>query len=78
MLAVTVAPAAALFVTTPKGFFPQKDSRLIMGVAQAAPDIWPQAMAQKMQQLDRIVDVDPAVDNTYYWIGPNPTVSQGA
>ncbi|AYQ42981.1 AcrB/AcrD/AcrF family membrane protein [Burkholderia aenigmatica] len=80
MLAVTigtVALTAALFVTMPKGFFPQEDSGLIMGVAQAAPDISPQAMAQKMQQLGRIVEADPAVDNTYYWIGPNPTVSQG-
>ncbi|MBN3779438.1 MMPL family transporter [Burkholderia sp. Ac-20345] len=80
MLAVTVATVAltaALFVHMPKGFFPQEDSGLIMGVAQAAPDISPQAMAQKMQQLGRIVEADPAVDNTYYWIGPNPTVSQG-
>ncbi|VWC88234.1 MULTISPECIES: efflux RND transporter permease subunit [Burkholderia] len=80
MLAVTIATVAltaALFVTMPKGFFPQEDSGLIMGVAQAAPDISPQAMAQKMQQLGRIVEADPAVDNTYYWIGPNPTVSQG-
>ncbi|MGN7979660.1 efflux RND transporter permease subunit [Burkholderia sp. 22313] len=80
MLAVTVATVAltaSLFVTMPKGFFPQADSGLIMGVAQAAPDISPQAMAQKMQQLGRIVEADPAVDNTYYWMGPNPTVSQG-
>jgi multidrug efflux pump len=80
MLAVTVATVAltaALFVFIPKGFFPQEDSGLIMGVAQAAPDISPQAMAQKMQQLGRIVEADPAVDNAYYWIGPNPTVSQG-
>ncbi|MGU7775929.1 efflux RND transporter permease subunit [Burkholderia sp. MR1-5-21] len=80
MLAVTVATVAltaALFVYMPKGFFPQEDSGLIMGVAQAAPDISPQAMAGKMQQLGRIVEADPAVDNVYYWIGPNPTVSQG-
>ncbi|NTZ06110.1 efflux RND transporter permease subunit [Burkholderia metallica] len=80
MLAVTIATVAltaALFVYIPKGFFPQEDSGLIMGVAQAAPDISPQAMAEKMQQLGRIVEADPAVDNTYYWMGPNPTVSQG-
>ncbi|AXF25902.1 acriflavine resistance protein B [Burkholderia pyrrocinia] len=80
MLAVTVgtvALTAALFVYMPKGFFPQADSGLIMGVAQAAPDISPPAMAQKMQQLGRLVEADPAVANAYYWIGPNPTVSQG-
>ena len=80
MLAVTVATVAvtaALFVYIPKGFFPQEDSGLIMGIARAAPDISPQAMALKMQQLGNIIEADPAVDNVYYWIGPNPTVSQG-
>jgi hydrophobe/amphiphile efflux-1 (HAE1) family protein len=80
MLAVTVATiaaTAALFIAIPKGFFPQEDSGLILGIAQAAPDISPQSMAVKMQQLGHIVEADPAVDNVYYWIGPNPTVSQG-
>lgn len=48
-----------------------------MGIAQAAPDISPLSMAAKMQQLGHIIEADPAVDNVYYWIGPNPTVSQG-
>jgi hydrophobe/amphiphile efflux-1 (HAE1) family protein len=80
MLGVTVATVfatVALFIVIPKGFFPQEDSGLIMGVAQAAPDISPQAMSAKMQQLGHIIEVDPAVDNVYYWMGPNPTVSQG-
>jgi len=80
MLGVTVATViatAGLFIAIPKGFFPQEDSGLIMGVAQAAPDISPQSMATKMQQLGHIIEADPAVDNVYYWIGPNPTVSQG-
>jgi multidrug efflux pump len=73
----TVIATGALFVHIPKGFFPQEDSGLIQGVAQAAPDISPQSMAAKMLQLGHIVEADPAVDNVYYWIGPNPTVSQG-
>ncbi|TCG02755.1 acriflavine resistance protein B, partial [Paraburkholderia steynii] len=80
MLAVTVATivaTGALFVAIPKGFFPQEDSGLIMGVAQAAPDISPRSMSQKMQQVGHIIEADPAVDNVYYWMGPNPTVSQG-
>jgi multidrug efflux pump len=80
MLGVTIATIVAtglLFVWIPKGFFPQEDSGLIMGIAQAAPDISPRSMSVKMQQLGHIVEADPAVDNVYYWIGPNPTVSQG-
>jgi multidrug efflux pump len=80
MLCVTVATVIAtgvLFVVIPKGFFPEADSGLIQGIAQAAPDISPQAMALRMQQLGHIIEADPAVDNVYYWIGANPTVSQG-
>ncbi|REG52209.1 multidrug efflux pump [Paraburkholderia sp. BL6669N2] len=80
MLVVTIATViatGALFMLIPKGFFPQEDSGLIQGIAQAAPDISPELMAAKMQQLAHIVEADPAVDNVYYWIGPNPTVSQG-
>jgi multidrug efflux pump len=74
---LTIAATGYLFYAIPKGFFPQVDSGLIQGVAQAAPDISPQAMSAKMQQLGAIIEKDPAVDNVYYWIGPNPTVSQG-
>ena len=76
-MVATVVATGTLFVWIPKGFFPQADSGLIIGVAQAAPDISPAAMATKMQQLGRIVMADPAVGNVYYWIGPNPTISQG-
>ncbi|NPT38981.1 efflux RND transporter permease subunit [Paraburkholderia xenovorans] len=75
--AATIFATVALFIVIPKGFFPQEDSGLIQGVAQAAPDISPQAMSVKMQQLGHIIEADPAVDNVYYWIGPIPTVSQG-
>jgi multidrug efflux pump len=80
MLGVTIATivaTGALFVAIPKGFFPHEDSGLIMGIAQAAADVSPQSMAARMQQLGHIIEADPAVDNVYYWIGPNPTVSQG-
>jgi multidrug efflux pump len=66
-----------LYAVAPKGFFPQEDTGLIMGVAQAAPDVSFDSMSDRMQVLGRIVMADPDVDNVYYWIGPNPTVSQG-
>jgi multidrug efflux pump len=74
---VTVAATATLYVVIPKGFFPQADSGLIIGQAQAAPDISFDAMSARIQALGRIVETDPAVDNVYYWIGSNPTISQG-
>jgi multidrug efflux pump len=79
-LLVTLATLAATiygYVVMPKGFFPTEDTGLILGVAEAAPDISFAAMADRVQQLGHIVMADPDVDNVYYWIGPNPTVSQG-
>jgi multidrug efflux pump len=61
----------------PKGFFPEQDTGLILGVAEAAPDTSFAAMADRIQALGHIVMADPDVDDVYYWIGPNPTVSQG-
>ncbi|MFM0351010.1 efflux RND transporter permease subunit [Paraburkholderia sp. RL17-347-BIC-D] len=76
MTIATIVATGALFAI-PKGFFPQGDSGLIMGVAQASPDISPRAMSQKMLQLGHIIQADPSVENVYYRMGPNPTVSQG-
>ncbi len=79
-LGVTVATLAAtiyFYVVIPKGFFPQEDTGLIIGVAEAAPDISFSAMADRIQALGRVAMTDPDVDNVYYWIGANPTVSQG-
>ncbi|MGI4813580.1 MAG: efflux RND transporter permease subunit [Janthinobacterium lividum] len=77
LMVASVFATVGLFIAIPKGFFPLADSGLINGVAQAAPDISPRAMSGKLQQLGHIIEADPAVDNVYYWMGPNPTVSQG-
>ncbi|NIF80044.1 MMPL family transporter [Paraburkholderia sp. Cy-641] len=80
MLGVTIATViatGALFVLIPKGFFPEEDSGLIQATPEAATDISPQAMAVKIQQLGHIIEADPAVDNVYYWISADPTVSEG-
>ncbi|WP_338523891.1 efflux RND transporter permease subunit [Pseudomonas batumici] len=81
---LTLAVAVATFVATamlylyiPKGFFPQQDTGLVQGVAEAASDISPVAMRQQVARLADIVSADPAVAKVYFWIGPNPTVSQG-
>ncbi|SNB66608.1 multidrug efflux pump [Arboricoccus pini] len=66
-----------LYVISPKGFFPEVDTGQILGSVQAPPDISFDAMSARVQSLGDIVAKDPDVANVYYWIGPNPTVSQG-
>ena len=41
----TVALTVWLFVIIPKGFFPEQDTGLILGVTEAAQDISPAGMA---------------------------------
>jgi len=72
-----LALAIALYITAPKSFFPQVDSGIIRGIAKASPDISFDAMTGHMQALGRIIAADPAVSTVDYWIGNDPTVSQG-
>ncbi|UPG96296.1 efflux RND transporter permease subunit [Luteibacter aegosomatissinici] len=76
-LAGTIALTGVLFVQIPKGFFPQVDAGLIVGSAQASSSISYGAMSSRIQELGAIVMRNPNVDNVYFWIGPNPTLSQG-
>jgi multidrug efflux pump len=73
----TLAATVALYVVVPKGFFPLEDTGLIIAQAQTSPDISFDAMSERIQTLGRMIMTDPDVDNVYYWIGSNPTLSQG-
>ncbi|MFO8212220.1 efflux RND transporter permease subunit, partial [Pseudomonas aeruginosa] len=74
---LTLLVTAVLYVEVPKGFFPQQDTGVIMGVAEANADISFAAMRARMAALSEVIQRDPDVANVYYWIGPNPTLSQG-
>ncbi len=73
----TLVLSIYLYAVTPKGFFPTVDTGFISGTVQAAPDISFDAMAQRMEAIGRICSADPDVENVDYWIGNNPTMSQG-
>ncbi|HWW79829.1 MAG TPA: efflux RND transporter permease subunit [Steroidobacteraceae bacterium] len=73
----TLVLSIYLYAVTPKGFFPTVDTGFISGTVQAAPDISFAAMAQRMEAIGRICSADPDVENIDYWIGNNPTMSQG-
>ena len=65
----TVALTGYLYVIIPKGFFPQQDTGLILGFAEAGQDISYQAMAQRTQALIDAVLEDPAVASVGTGIG---------
>src|SRR5262252_3730618 len=59
--AATIGTTIWLYNIVPKGFFPQQDTGLIMGITEAAQDISFDAMVAKQNQVTEIVKRDPAV-----------------
>ncbi len=59
---VTLVATFWLYKTVPKGFFPQQDTGVIMGVTEAAQDISFAAMSRRHAEVLSIVKADPAVD----------------
>jgi hydrophobe/amphiphile efflux-1 (HAE1) family protein len=65
----TIALTGYLYVIIPKGFFPQQDTGMIIGLSEAAQDISYQAMTQRQQALIDAVTRDPAVASVGSQIG---------
>ncbi len=59
-----------LFVAIPKGFFPQQDTGMIVGISEGAQDISPQAMMDRQRALLEVAIKDPAVASATAYIGP--------
>ncbi len=73
----TVAATVWLFVAIPKGFFPQQDTGIIVGISEAAQDVSPDGMKQRQQSIIQIASQDPAVASAVGYIGPGgPTVTE--
>jgi hydrophobe/amphiphile efflux-1 (HAE1) family protein len=66
----TIALTGYLYVIIPKGFFPQQDTGMILGIAEAAQDTSFRAMAQRMEAVVKVVLQDPAVASVGNQIGP--------
>jgi multidrug efflux pump subunit AcrB len=76
----TIALTGVLYVVIPKGFFPQQDTGLIIGLSEAAEDISFAAMAERQQALINAVLRDPAVASVGSAVGAgggNATANNG-
>ncbi len=65
----TIVLTGCLYVVIPKGFFPQQDTGLIIGLSEAATDISYPAMAERQQAVIDAVLEDPAVNSIGSAIG---------
>jgi multidrug efflux pump len=70
---VTLIFTVYLYIVIPKGFFPAQDTGVIQGITQAPPTIGSKAMAEKQQELAKIVLQDPAVESLSSFIGADGT-----
>jgi hydrophobe/amphiphile efflux-1 (HAE1) family protein len=70
IMVLTVCATVALFVWIPKGFFPQQDTGMIVGITEGAQDISPQAMMERQSAIIEVVTKDPAVASAIAYIGP--------
>jgi multidrug efflux pump len=83
LLSVVLTGALTLLtlMVMPKGFFPDQDTGLIQGIAQAAPTISFQRMEDEQRRLAARILRDPAVQSLSSFVGidqNNPTLNQGS
>jgi len=78
--AATLGLTIVMFIYIPKGFFPIQDTGVIQGVSEAEQTISFHAMAERQQQLDKVILKDPAVESLSSFIGidgTNTTLNSG-
>ncbi|MFL6838994.1 MAG: efflux RND transporter permease subunit [Bradyrhizobium sp.] len=76
----TIALTGYFYMVIPKGFFPEQDTGLIIGLSEAAQDISFHAMAERQQALLDALIRDPAVASIGSAVGAgggNTTVNDG-
>jgi multidrug efflux pump len=76
----TLVLTIVLYIVAPKGFFPVQDTGVIEGVSQAPQTISFPAMAQRQQDLAKVILQNPAVQSLSSFVGidgTNTTVNSG-
>jgi multidrug efflux pump len=69
-----------LYIIIPKGFFPVQDTGVIQGISQAPQTIGSKGMAEKQQEVAKIILTDPSVQSLSSFIGAdgtNTTINSG-
>jgi len=69
----TLVLTLILYVIVPKGFFPVQDTGVILGVSEAPDAVSFDAMAQRQQELAKIILQDKDVDSLSSFIGVDGT-----
>jgi HAE1 family hydrophobic/amphiphilic exporter-1 len=76
----TIVVTGYLYYVIPKGFFPEQDTGMILGIGEAAQDISYPAMADRMQAAVNVLLKDPDITSVGSNVGPGgptATLNQG-
>ncbi|HEY6453048.1 MAG TPA: efflux RND transporter permease subunit [Steroidobacteraceae bacterium] len=73
----TVALTIVLYIVIPKGFFPQQDTGIIVGLSDAPQDISFTEMTRRQHEITDIIARDPAVQSYGAFIGGSRPVNNG-
>ncbi|RPI46125.1 MAG: multidrug transporter subunit MdtC, partial [Betaproteobacteria bacterium] len=76
----TLALTVVLYFVVPKGFFPLQDTGAILGITEAEQSVSFRAMAERQEEIARVVLKDPAVESLSSFIGVdgvNATLNSG-
>ena len=80
VFALSLVATALLYVVVPKGFISNDDTGMLVGTAEAAPDISFDAMSQKQRAVIKQVAADPSVQTVIGFAGaggPNDGANSG-
>ena len=69
----TLVLTVFLYIEIPKGFFPTQDTGIIQGITQASPSTSFTEMAQRQQEIAKVLLADPAVAGISSFIGADGT-----
>ncbi len=73
----TVATAVLLYVVIPKGFFPQQDTGIIVGLTDAPEDVSFEEMVNLDHRLMAVAGKDPAVESWGAFVGGSRPLNNG-
>jgi len=73
----TLAATVALYVIEPKGFFPQQDTGIIVGLADASQDVSFQEMVRLQHRLTDVIANDPDVAGWATFVGGSRPINNG-
>ncbi len=77
ILGITVCVNVYLFITVPKGFFPQQDNGTISGGIRGQEDASFLQMQAATKRIVGIIKQDPAIDNVVAFVGGNGPENSG-